>query len=252
MKQSAGLLLIAVFAFSCKSEKSNLQSDLEASNLKGKVWKIEKTIHSADAKSCCPAAQKDECKQALYVYNEKGFLVENSTIDDNGKILITTNYIYNRHDVCSEISKYSGDKLVEKEVNTLQGDKLTEVKVFNEDGTNENIIKYEYSDNEITDGTTLNSAGEVISSFHNEYINGQLNSQTQKDHNGDITTITRYKRNSHNDVIETIFINPKINTEYKITFDYEYDNEGNWTKQIQLYNGEIAGIIMRNITYYNG
>jgi hypothetical protein len=252
MKKLIYYAMVVIIAVSCKSEKSNLQSDLEAANLKGKVWKIEKTIHNANAKSCCPAGQKDECKQALYVYNEKGNLVENSTVDDNGKILITTKYVYNRHDVCSEISKYSGNKLVGKEANILQGDKIIAVKVFDEDGANENIQKYEYSGNEIIGGTTLNKAGEVVSSFHNEYLNGQLDSQTEKDGNGDIATITKYKRNSHNDVIESIFTNPKMNTEYKLTFDYEYDDKGNWIKQTQLYNGEIAGIIMRNITYYNG
>jgi len=51
-------------------------------------------------------------------------------------------------------------------------------------------------------------------------------------------------------VIESVFTKSGMNSEYKLTFDYEYDKEGNWIKKTQFYNGEIVVIIMRNITYY--
>jgi hypothetical protein len=251
MKQLAGLLTIAVIAFSFNSQTSNLKSDLEVSNVKGNVWKIQKTVHKVEG-AVCPGAEKSDCNKALYVYNKKGNLIESSEVDENGKIVLISKYVYSGDDVCSEINKYSGNKLIEKQVNILQGGKVTETKVFNEDGTIENIYKYEYSGNELLSGTTLNQAGEVVSSFQNEFLNGQLCSQTERNDIGDISSVTKYKRNTYNDVIESKRSYPKDTSEYKPTFVYEYDNQGNWIQQTQLYNGEIAAIIVRNITYYNG
>jgi hypothetical protein len=85
----------------------------------------------------------------------------------------------------------------------------------------------------------------------NEFLNGQLVSQTEKDSIGEVKTITRYKRNINNDIEEYLISVPKDNQEYIIKFEYEYDKEGNWVKQTQFYNGEIASIILRDITYFN-
>lgn len=251
MKQLTSLLLIAIIAFSCKSEKTDLKSDLELANLKGKVWKIERNIHNANAGSACPAAEKVMCNQSIFVYNERGNLIESSDIDDRGNIALNCKYVYDRHDVCNEIQKYTGEKLVGKEVNILIENKLTEIKSFNEYGVNDKIYKYEYSGGLLAEEKTLNSSGEVESSVHNEYINGQLELQTKKDANGDTTSVVKYKRNAQNDIIEYTITVPKGNMEYRFTFEYEYDDEGNWTKQTQFYNGGIETITLRNITYFN-
>ena len=73
MKQLAGLLFVVFFAFSCNSRNSDIselsKSDLASANLKGKVWKIQKTIHRVGDNCRCPAAERDECNQASF--NEK-------------------------------------------------------------------------------------------------------------------------------------------------------------------------------------
>ena len=178
--------------------------------------------------------------------------MESSEVDENGKLVLISKYIYNTHDVCTEIDNYYGDKLIGKQINILQEGKVTRTKSFNPNGTIETICKYEYSGEELSGGTILNKAGEVVSSFHDEFLNGQLVSQTEKNSIGDISSVTKYKRNTCNDVIESIRSYPKDTNVYKPTFAYEYDKQGNWIQQTQLYNGEIAGIIVRTITYYNG
>jgi hypothetical protein len=172
-------------------------------------------------------------------------------MDENGDTALVSRYIYNRQGVCSEIDKYSGGKLIGKLINVLQGATVIEAKEYNEEGAIENIYKYEYSENEISAGKVLNTAGEVVSSFNYEFLNGQISSQIEKNSTGDLWTVTKYKRNSNNDIIETIKSYPNDANEYKPTFEYEYDDQGNWVKQTQFYEGEIAGIIVRNITYYN-
>jgi hypothetical protein len=251
LKQFAGLMMIVYLLLSCNSEKANVKSDLAASNLKGKIWKIQRTIYKVGDKVKCPACQRDNDKNTFYVYDAEGKLTKCSEMDENGDTVIVSRYIYNNEGVCSEIDKYSGDKMVGKLINELQGSKVTEVKEFNEEGTIENVYKYEYDGNEISAGKVLNKSGEVESSFNYEFINGQISSQIDKNSNGDVWTITKYKRNSNNDIIETIKSYQKDASEYKPTFEYEYDNQGNWVKQTQFYEGEIAGIVVRNITYYN-
>ena len=243
--------MIAFITFSCKNEKSNVKSDLELANLKGKVWKIEKTVHSAVGKAVCPAAEKDGCNNSTFVYNKNGNLIESSENDDNGKTSLSIEYVYDRHDICKEIDKYSGDVLKGKEVNNFKDGQLIEVKIFKDDGYPENIFQYEYTGTEQTGGKILDGTGKVISSYRNEYLNGQVNKQIQMDKTGDPVTVTIFTRNEKNDITEYLISNPKENSEYKVTLEYEYDNEGNWIKQIQKSEGEIVAIIMRNITYFN-
>lgn len=65
-----------------------------------------------------------------------------------------------------------------------------------------------------------------------------------------VINITKFKRNTNNDIIESVILVSKNNKEYKITFEYEYDSTGNWIKQTKIYNGQIENIILRNIEYF--
>ena len=206
MNKSVILLMIAFIAFSCKSEQSQLKSDLAVANLKGNVWKIDKTIHNANGNCVCPAAMKTECNQSKYVYDEKGNLLESYTIDENGSINDSSKYVYNRRGVCSEIAKFSGRKSVGKEVPVLQGERVTGVKIYNENGTIETTLDYVYSGDEISEEKTLNGNGDVVSSIQKEFLNGQLVSQTEKDNNGNVQTIRKFKRNASNDAVECLII----------------------------------------------
>lgn len=250
MKPAVALFLIAILATSCKSGQSNLKSDLESANLKGKVWKIDKTIHDANGRCACPAAMKTECNQSKYIYNKKGNLIESYTIDQDGNTNVSTKYVYNRRGLCIEIDKYSGEKLVGKEVPVLEGAKLTEYKIYNENGINETTFTYVYSGDEVSEEKTLNSNGEIVSSTQNEFLNGQLVTKTEKDSIGDVKSINKFRRNANNDITDYLIIIPKDNREYKFIYEYEYDNFGNWVKQTRFYGGQIESIVIRNIEYF--
>ena len=251
MKPCINYLWILIFSFSCKQSPTPHPSDLEAANIKGNVAKLENIIHSANASACCPAAESNDCKQVIYFYNDKGNLAEYSTLNIDGEIIQTSKYEYNRSNRCSGINRFEGSKLVEKQLNTLSNGKLVRVKVFNRDGKLEKILKYDYSGAEVTGGVTLNASGEVVSSFVNSYVNGRLDARTDNDADGNIIKITRFTRNSNDDVIETFSSFPTTKTEQKFSYEYEYDARGNWIKKTQRQGVDIAGIIMRNITYTN-
>jgi hypothetical protein len=249
MKKSICLLIAVFILFSCKPEKLHLKSDLAASNLKGSVWKIDKTIHETG--KTCGCVLKTDCNQSKYVYNEKGNLLAWYTIDEYGIINDSTNYKYNKQGVCSEILMYSKSKPAGKQTPVMKGGRLTGYKIYNENGKLENILNYVYSGDDITDEKTLNEKGEVTGSVQKEILNGQVVAQTEKDNNGNAIRKSSYKRNANNDVTECLTVIAKDNKEFKLTYEFEYDGAGNWIKQTQFFDGAIINIILRNIEYYN-
>ena len=242
--------MIAFSAFSCKSEQSRLKSDLASDNLKGKVWKIDKTIHSTG--NTCGCVLKTDCNQTKYVYDEKGNLLAWYTIDEYGLINDSTDYNYNKRGVCSEITMFSKNKPVGKQMPVIKGGKITGYKIYNENGILETTLSYVYSGDEITEEKTLNEKGEVISSVQKEILNGQLVAQTEKDNAGNVISTSKFTRNANNDISECLTVIAKDNKEFKLTYEFEYDNAGNWIKQTQFYDGAIINIIIRNIEYFKG
>jgi len=248
MKKTAVLIIIALIAFSCKSAQSDLKSDLKSANLKGNVWKINRTVHDTENKCACSI--KTECNESKYVYDSKGNLLQSYTIDENGTVNDSLKYVYNRRGFCTEIVRFSARKLAGKEVPVVEGGKISEVKSLDENGKIVSVTKYAYSGSEITEERTFNGNGELISVVQREFLNGQVVSQTEKDSSSNVVSISRFKRNDGNDVTECLFTVSKDNQEYKFTYEYEYDNAGNWIKQTKFYDGQIVNIIIRNIEYF--
>ena len=240
--------MIAFIAFSCNSEQYHLKSNLVTANLKGNVWKIDRTIH--DTKNKCACALKTECNESKYVYDSKGNLLVSYTIDENGSINDSSKYIYNRQGVCCEITKFSGKKLAGKEVPFFERGRVTGVKTYDENGKIESTLTYVYSGDEISQENTLNSNGAVISTIHKEFLNEQLVSQTEKDNNGNVVSISKFKRNANNDITECLFTVTQDTKEYILTYEYEYDTNGNWIKQTKFYDNQIVNIVVRNIEYF--
>lgn len=240
--------MIAFIAFSCNSVQSKLKSDLEIANIKGNVLKIESTIH--DTKNKCACTIKTECNESKYVYGKRGNLLESYTIDENGSINDSSKYVYNRQGVCSEIIKFSRKELIGKEVPIIDKEKVTGVKIYDQNGKIESTLIYAYSGNEISEEKTLNSDGEVVSIVQKEFLSGQLVSQIEKDNNGQVISISKFKRNDNNDIIECLFTVTKDDKEYKLTYEYEYDTAGNWIKQTKFYESQIVNIVVRNIEYF--
>ena len=225
-----------------------MKSDLAASNLKGPVWKIDKTIHGTG--NSCGCVLKTDCNQSKYVYNEKGNLVAWYTIDEYGITNDSTFYNYDKRGVCSDIIMLTGKKPIGNQIPVLRDGRITGYKIYNENGKLETTLSYVYSGDDITDEKTLNEKGDVIGSIQKEIINGQLVAQTEKDNNGSVISTSRYKRNANNDITECLTFIAKDNKEFKLTYEFEYDGAGNWIKQTQFYDGAIINISLRNIEYY--
>jgi hypothetical protein len=251
MKKMLPYLIIALLAISCNSGRSDLKNDLVSANLKGRVIHIDRTFHDANAKCACPAAQKCECNQEIFNYDEHGNLQESSMVDDNGNIAWISRYVYNGRGLCKEIRHFKGEILTGKEIFSINGHKVIGSRIFNAEGLLDNGYNYIYKGDQISEEQTINSDSKVTGTVINEFENGQISAQTRKDKDGKIISVSKYKRNGNSDIVEIVLGIPRDNTEFVLTLEYEYDNQGNWIKQTQLYNGEIQNITIRNITYYN-
>jgi hypothetical protein len=248
MNKSVLLLTIAFIAFSCNQEQSSQKSDLASANLKGKVWKVSKTLNETG--ESCGCVIKTDCNQSEFVYNEKGNLEVFYTVDENKVTNDSTVYKYNNRGICKGIDRYSLKKLIGKEVQIVKNGRLTGYEIFDEKDVKVTTLNFVYTGDEITEEKTVDGNDKVTSQILKEYLNGQLVSQTEKDGDGKVKSISRYKRNTSNDVVECITTITKDNKDFKLTYEYEYDDAGNWVKQTQFYDGVIINIIIRNIEYF--
>lgn len=239
------LLMIMI---SCQNEP--VISDLQKENLKGRVWKINQTIHETGGDCLCPAAEKTECNITNSVYDKHGNLVSSTGIDEDGNVALDTKFIYNRHGIRTRIERYKGEALLSREVPVMKGTLLTGLKIYDKDGLNDATYKYTYAENKISEEHLSDTEGNTIAIILNEYEGGQLSKQTEKDASGNCKSISNFTRNGNSDITEMLVSLAGDTTTYRIDFSYEYDEEGNWIKKTQMYNGEIINIVTREIEYY--
>jgi hypothetical protein len=250
MKKIFFLCFIAILAVSCTTQNTQSKNDLASANLKGKVKNITKTIHNNEGSICCPFADIMECKQTAMTFDEKGNVIESNLFDGNGDVTMISKYCYNQSGQCREVDKFLGNTEAGKEIYVFAGNKVSKVKVFDENGKKQAIYKNKYNGDDLVETITLNANGEVLGSVTYEFSKGRMISETKKDGKGNIEAVRRFKRNENNDVIEADITLPVSNKEYKLVYEYEYDEAGNWIQQTQLLDGRISRVTVRNISYY--
>lgn len=251
MKNKIFYILTLTILISC----SNSKNDLDKSNLKGNVWKIQETSYEGEEKfGEYVVGDKNYWGHSYYEFNKAGNITVSKKLDDDGEVISISKYTYDKSDNCILIVTYMDDELTHKQVNVIDKNRIIEVKVFDKDEELESIYKYDYSGNDISGGGVFDKNGNITNTFTNELRNGLLTKQTENDSIGAIIRISRFNRNKNGDVIEQVIQYPKDTyeyNEYKYSFSYEYDEERNWIKQYQFdEDGQIEDIIIRNIVYF--
>lgn len=241
--------MFAILLASCNSKKN----DLKESNLKGKIWKLKETRFEGQEKfGKYQIGDKRYYGHQFYVFNEDGNLLESQRLDRKGKIERISKYSYDKNGNCTEITTYEDDKVVLKQVNQIDNNHIVETQVFDEEGKLTKKYQYDYSGADISGGKVFNSDGGLNVTFKNEISSGLLTKQIVKDSLEEITSIRIYERNKEGDIITQKVEYPKDTTEYVYTFQYDYDEKGNWLKQYQFdEDGKIDDILVRNIVYYD-
>ena len=243
------ILIFATLLTSCNSKKN----DLEKYNLKGKVWKLKQTTYRGEKKfGKYQIGDKINYGHSFQIFNEDGNLIETQILDKNSKIKKTYRYSYDENGICSEVTTYEDDKVVEKQINKVEKNHIVEIQVYNEEGTLSDKYQYVYSGADISSGKVFNGDGSFRLSFQYEFSGGLLTKEIVKDSTEEISSIRIYERNKQGDIITRKVEYPKKTNTYSYTsFQYDYDKKGNWFKKYRFYDGEIDDIIFRNIVYYD-
>ena len=240
--------MFAVLLTSCSSKKN----DLEKYNLKGKVWKVnEITYEGVEKFGKYQIEDKNYYGHQSYIFNEDGNLIELRQFDRNKKIKSVSKNTYDKSGNCIEITTYEDNKIVEKRLNQIENDKIVEAQVFDKNGKLSFKYEYNYSGVDISGGKVFNSDGSLDMTFQNEFSGGLLNKQIIKDSLEEITSVRYFERNKEGDIVNQKVKYPKDTTEYTYSFQYDYDEKGNWFKKYQFNEEDkINSILVRNIIYY--
>lgn len=189
-------------------------------------------------------------EKQIYSYDNKGYLVENNTYASDGSLKSKTKYKYD----------YKGN-IIEKDVYDSSGDETSrETYKFDDKGNQIEEYSYycelkwisEYDDkgNRIRVNCHDSNGKKVRKWIFIYDLIGNKIEEIDSDSDGNRTVNTTYKYDNNRNIIEVYSINPIASLKGTDSYIYEYDNQGNWVKRIDSYNGFVKYIIIREIMYY--
>ena len=166
--------------------------------------------------------------KTLYVYNPEGYLIKDATYSPGG--FLKTHYNY-QVDINGKVLKeetYHANQL-----------ESTIAYTYNKQG---DPVEMRYYD---AQGNLLQR---VESKFNKQHL-AERNRTYDKDNK--LLNITTKKYNSQGDCIKLQAENKLPQKQKNVaTYEYKYDNQGNWIAKTTFINGEPRQIIERTLSYY--
>ncbi len=164
-----------------------------------------------------------------YIYDENGNNIETRRLRSNGKLDDFWKEKYDENGYKTERIDYESDSTVEAKYNyknDTSGNVLEKTKIL--------------QDNTIGYRTTYK--------YNNRNLKTELKEYSSRNLDRPRTTRT-YEYNDNDLVVKEVW-NSIYSDKTVWTFDYEFDEHGNWIKQIQYKNDEPKYIVGRTIGYY--
>lgn len=259
---------ITLLLCSCSNINNKKQTDLEELGVKGKVKSI--TVKSFEAEEKFGNAIKTTMEDFYQqIFNENGFITEMHIFNAEGVKVATSFYkydekghIYERIYVFEMVSN-NGSK-VKRSTRTVyrsneQGFILEENNYSSED-LFDSKVTYVYDENNLKIGqNTYNVNGDLIGRETYKYNKGRqvieskmYSNENEIEHNS--TTENWYNDKGYRSRMRFVSINEYAHIDFISTFEYEYDEKGNWIKEI-IYSEESSErkpfqITEREIKYY--
>jgi len=242
-------ILILMFLVSCVSKQK--QKDLSVHNLGGNVK------HVIEKKS-------DAVKKFGEITNGK--LSSETVMDFNkdGNMLKLTStyywdskpdkklYIFQYDSKGRKISvKDSNDKKPKITFSYNSDEFVDETSYFDSNGNIELKTKHKYDENGLPlESNNYNIKGDLIEKAkYKQNSNGDPIEVIFYNGNGSFKSSLNYTYNSNNHLIELKFLEDKVTDIYKYNYP-KIDNNKNWLKQIEYYNGKLQTVTDRIIEYY--
>ena len=210
---------------------------LREKDISGPIKSLHETVFKADNKSDKIITGKKINNSFNYeskvILNQKGYKIEETRYNFDGKPSINLKYSYNEKQNCTEEDRYNGDgNLANKRLFNYKYDetgKLIEENWINDNGiASKAMYKYDLKGNIVEksffklDGTLDWKTTSVYDSNNNIIENIDWNSK------GKIDWRTTYKVNDKGKVVEETLY--KRGTKFYIMYKTEYDSFGNKTK----------------------
>jgi hypothetical protein len=185
--------------------------------------------------------------------NEKGVLINGEKYNSEGKIIENWNYLYDDNGNMIEVTYYDNDSVFTgKQVNKYdKNNNLTEYYYQNSKGkvTNRDTYKH-FKNGKIKEEHRYKSDGTLRDRRTYEYDDNG-NEIIDKAYKAD-GSIMIYKSeyDKMNNIIENYWINEKGEQTHQTSFEYVYDENGNWITKRRSSNGVLGMIWERKIEYY--
>lgn len=129
-------------------------------------------------------------------------------------------------------------------------EKTEERRFFNSKNKNVMISKLDSNKNVIA-VTNFTDDGMIITKFRYVFDrSGNMLEEIKSDSTDHILSRLVYKYDSLNNRVETKRYFQQATADITLTWKYEYDKAGNWTKRVQFINGMTGETIKREIEYY--
>jgi hypothetical protein len=166
--------------------------------------------------------------KTLYVYNPEGYLIKDATYSPGGFLKTHYNYQVDTNGKVLKEETYHANQL-----------ESTIAYTYNKQG---DPVEMRYYD---AQGNLLQR---VESKFNKQHL-AERNRTYDKDNK--LVNITTKKYNSQGDCIKLQAENKLPQKQKNVaTYEYKYDNRGNWIAKTTFINGEPRQIIERTLSYY--
>lgn len=242
-----------VFITSC----SNQSTSYNEYNLNGKVRKIQEiTYEGTFNNGKYELGNKAYSFYDQYLFNEKGNLIEYSNRLDDGGVYEIQKYYYNEDNLRTKIISFDDegeDYINWEQINLIEDGKILGSEIFDENEELASKVNYKYRGGLVSeiDYEVFDEKYGSKRTYKNEYLKGQLIRQTEFDADNKEIMSTAVDRNSNQDIIVKYISYPDDTTTMVYKSIYEYDDNGNWIRQVKLDNeGELDKIIVRNYEYF--
>lgn len=259
------ILIITIFISGC-SQNDNVENCQNEMNVFGKVKSLKESYFKAylNFGKITKGEKSDYGRDVLFLFNEKGKIVEKNEYFKDESLLFKWLYKYNKkgflieQDIfdiygnCEFINLYKYDiywNLIEKD--SIPVDSNNICKTIYKNNANGNIVelkKYLWGGKYLERRTLKNdSNGKIVE--ENQYFSEKNIDRDTFDSEILVNKLIYKYDDKGNESAVYIYDDSNLNTSKWIS-KYEYDDNNNWVKKIIYINDELTYMIERKYEYY--
>lgn len=247
------IVFFSVIVFSCNNEVKN---DLQKWNLNGKVESIKETPYIAIEKfgEIVKGERGSFSIERNFIFNDKGYKIKTIFYNADGRLISRSEYKYDEKGNNIETFIYGSDNNLDEKMEYRYDEKRNLIEKNNLDNSQNLYSKTKYKNDEkgnLVKELLFNSDGSLHSSTEYKYDDkGNRIEWTDYNDKGIILIKKELKNDEKGNVIELFCSMTAIGMSYKVESKYEYDENNNWNRRIDIKDGKPEFVVERVIKYF--